>query len=359
MKVSLLKYIDKFLGRSILTLLKAPQVCAVHQPTYILIIRPGGIGDAVLLAPSIISIKNSYPDIHITVLAERRNFAVFSMISSVEKVLCYDRPSELFLALQGRYDVVIDSEQWYRLSAVVARVIRAPVKIGFGTNERQRMFTHVIAYDGSVYESSNFESLIKPLGIENKSIKGDLTESLVLPSLEENNAANVLTGLVCRKFVVIFPGASIKEKRWGVDNFRRVAEELSAAGYGVVVVGGRSERAAGDYICKGLGENLAGQTTLQETAAIVAKASLLISGDSGILHIAALLGISTISLFGPSSVEKWAPKGEQHIVLAKRLSCSPCSRYGTIPTCPHNVRCMTEITPEEVISAAKHLLKKN
>jgi len=359
MNTRIIKCIDNSLGKLLAHVLFKSVQTLINRTSKVLIIRPGGIGDAILLTPAINQIKKHNPIVHITVLAECRNRFVFSMMSDVDEVLCYDIPKEFVKALTSRYDVVIDSEQWYRLSAVVARVIRAPVKIGFGTNERQRMFTHVIAYDSSAYESLNFTSLLKPLGIENKSIQGDLTESLVLPSLKETNAANILTELMHRKFVVIFPGASIKEKCWEVRKFRLVAESLYEAGYGIVAVGGQDEKSDGAFISKGLGANLAAQTTLQETAAVVAKSSLLISGDSGILHIAALLGIPTVSLFGPSSVAKWAPKGEQHIALTKRLLCSPCSRYSTIPACQHTICCMTEITPDEVISAAKQLLKVN
>ena len=164
-QLMLLKYIDLIIGKLFTLLLTLPSGKATNLPLErILVIRPGGIGDAALLAQTINCINKFYPKTHITILAESRNCDVFSLIPLADKVFCYDRPAEMILALLGKYDVVIDTEQWYRLSAVVARFVRAPVKIGFDTNERRRMFTHGIRYDMDAYESDNFLALLKPLG---------------------------------------------------------------------------------------------------------------------------------------------------------------------------------------------------
>jgi len=106
----------------------------------------------------------------------------------------------------------------------------------------------------------------------------------------------------------------------------------------------------------GLGLNLAGMTSLSESAAIIQKSSLLLSGDSGVLHIAVGLGVPTVSLFGPGRVKKWAPRGDRHIVINKELPCSPCTSFGTTPPCPNKTRCMSDITVDEVVNAVTMLL---
>jgi lipopolysaccharide heptosyltransferase II len=322
----------------------------------ILVVRPGGIGDAVLIASAIISLKKIYPDGLITILAERRNVGVFPLIPGIHEVLCYDRPREFFQTLRSRYDVVIDTEQWYRLSAVVARLVKVPIKIGFGTNERSRMFTHVIRYDMAAYEADNFLSLLKPLGVDCHRDAGAAT--LELPPGALSRAAHLLQPLGTGSFVVLSAGASIPEKRWGVERFSHVSKLLKEDGYKVVVVGGGDDSADGTLIAGDGGLNLAGATTLAETAAVIARSSLVISGDSGVLHIAAGLGVPTVSIFGPSSATKWAPRGTNHIVLDKSLSCSPCSKFGTIPPCPIEARCIRAILPDEVMNAVRRLLPK-
>ncbi len=358
LNITLLKNIDRCAGNILIACLASPALQSYATPRNFLLIRPGGIGDAVLLAPSIRSIKKKYPDSSITILAESRNSGAFTLIPYVDTVLCYDRPGEFIRALQNRYDVVIDSEQWYRLSAVVARLMRTPIKIGFDTNERRRMFTHSIQYDLDAYEPDNFSALLKPLGIDSKLEVSSVT--LTLPPKSVSKALQLLQPLNSESFIAIFPGASTKEKRWGADRFRLVAEFLSAFGIKIVVVGGKEDRKQGEVISEGgLALNLAGMTSLPETAAVIQKSALLLSGDSGVLHIAAGLGVPTVSLFGPGRAKKWAPRGEHHVVINKELPCSPCTTFGNTPPCPNNVRCMSDITVDEVAGAVKELLTKS
>ncbi|OGU15537.1 MAG: hypothetical protein A2076_12780 [Geobacteraceae bacterium GWC2_53_11] len=356
MKIKLLKKIDRLVGAVIISCLPVAPMRPFQLPRRILLIRPGGIGDAILLASSINAITLSYPDARITILAEQRNCGVFSLISGVNKTLCYDRPGELIQAVLGRYDIVIDTEQWYYLSAVISRLARAPMKIGFDTNKRRRLFTHSICYDMSVYEPCNFAALLKPLGSDCQ--QKTETVTLALPFQAVSKAHQLLQSTCYDSFVVIFPGASIEEKRWGAERFSLVAKRLVETGYKVVVVGGREDRSDGDKIAGNGGLNLAGMTTLAETAAVIARTRLVICCDSGVLHIAAGLNIPTVSLFGPSSVKKWAPQGEKHIVLDHHLPCSPCSKFGTIPPCPIDARCMKKITPDEVMEAVRRLLSQ-
>jgi ADP-heptose:LPS heptosyltransferase len=129
-------------------------------------------------------------------------------------------------------------------------------------------------------------------------------------------------------------------------------------GIPVVVVGGQEDAAEGEKIVAGKsGLNLAGKTSLGETAAVIAKSTLLVSTDSGILHIGVGLGKRTVSLFGPGIVKKWAPRGPRHIVINRNLPCSPCTRFGYTPRCPISARCMTEITVDEVVAAVERIIE--
>jgi heptosyltransferase II len=356
MKIKLLKKIDR-LAFIFVVSITSPEVKKSGDPKDILIIRPGGIGDAVLLIPTINSIKKSYPNSHITILAELRNREVFSLVPQVDMVLCYDRPRDFAKALFGKFDVVIDTEQSYLLSAIFARFVRATVKIGFDTNERRRMFNNLIPYFQHEYEVISFSRLLTPLGVELELIKNN-DFFLTPPASTFENADCLVNSLGKIPFVVIFPGASISEKRWITADYGVVAKKMIEGGYQVVVVGSYKENIEGKLITRAGGLNLAGMTTLPETAAVISRSSLLISGDSGVLHLAVGLDIPTVSLFGPSSVAKWSPKGDKHIVLSRNLDCSPCSKFGTIPKCPYNVRCMKEITADQVVDAAVTLLQK-
>lgn len=342
--------VDEAIGRVLAMLFPGPVFTVVKERSQtILLIRPGGIGDAILLAPALRDLKNIYPTTHITILAERRNVGVFSLIPDVDQLYCYDRPAEFWQAVSRKYDVVIDSEQWHRLSAVVARLVRAPIKIGFATNERRRMFTHTLPYSHDEYEVCSFKRLLEPLRGVSEQVE-PTPPFLTIPPAAAATAEKLLVSLNDKPFITIFPGASIPERRWGADLFRTVADALAQKGYGIVVVGGALDQADAQAIASESGLNLAGQTSLAETAALLARSALLVSGDSGVLHIAVGLGIPTVSLFGPGRARKWAPRGNQHAVINKNLPCSPCTTFGTTPPCPYHARCMQEITVDEVVT---------
>lgn len=353
----LLKKVDKLLGPMLAKIFsyrpeKFPLPPVVSR---ILIIRPGGIGDAVHLIPTIQAIKAANPSATIDILAEKRNAAVLALCSDVGQVFLYDRPTEFLTVLRRRYDVIIDTEQWHRLSALVARLIRSHYKIGFASNERHRLFTHCVDYSQDDYEMESFSHLLTPLAIP---FNIDLSHPFLhVPSVAMHRAHELLAGYD-ESFVTLFPGASIPERRWGVDKFRELARKLMPNGLRLVVVGGADDREAGEEIVKDGGLNLAGSTSLIETAAILEKSTLLVSGDSGVLHLAVGLGTPTVSLFGPGIAAKWAPRGAQHRVLNLGLACSPCTRFGTTPPCSVTSRCIEEIEVEEVFQQAMTLIKQ-
>jgi lipopolysaccharide heptosyltransferase II len=355
-KIHIIKTADKYLGRILCLLLPKPIHKSANsiRTSSFLVIRPGGLGDAVLTIPTIQALKQNFPNASITVLAEKRNNSAFGLCEDVDHILLYDRPKEILAAFCRKFDVVIDTEQWHRLSAVFARLSKSTFSIGYATNERNSMFSRAIRYFHEDYEMESIYHLLEPLGITQ--------DNKVLPYLSiseeaEKRSYGLLGELAKKPFVAIFPGASIPEKRWDTKKYVNLAYNINQAGYPIVVIGSEEERPNGQVIVQDLiSLNLAGKTSLTETAAIIKKSSLLVSGDSGVLHIAAGLGKPTVSLFGPSNTMKWAPKGKQHIVISKNLPCSPCSKYGYTPKCSIGAKCMQDIMVDEVFAAVKKQL---
>ena len=359
-KIFFLKFIDAILGKLLCKIL-SPKPATRYVPTRfakILYIRPGGIGDAVLLLPSIITLKHFIPGAEIDILAETRNCAIFSLCPEINRVILYASPTQLLLILRKKYDVVIDAEQWHRLSAVIARLTGAPMIIGYSTNERKRLFTHPIVYSHDDYEMNSFFRLLTPLmGKTNDEVK---VPFLSIPSEALESVRLLLNSLRSTKVVALFPGASIRERKWGSHKFRETATRLSAKGYSVVVIGGKEEISDVEEIVSGLAYavNFCGKTSLVETAAILKESVLLITGDSGIMHIAYGLGTPTVSLFGPGIEKKWAPRGENVTVINKHLPCSPCTKFGYTPRCDKGAECMKQITVDEVYEKAIELLER-
>ena len=356
LKATLLKRFDALAGPLLAWLFGKPgRGDLPASPRSALFIRPGGIGDAVLLVPALRAFMAACPDCRIDILAEKRNAQAFLLCPGIGAVHLYDSPAGLAAALTGGYDLVVDTEQWYRLSAVVARLVRAPRSIGFDGNDRVRLFTDPVVYSQQDYEAISFFGLLAPLGIEPPM---EITAPFLhLPAAAAYAAKRLLAPLQGRRFVALFPGASVPKKQWGGENFRTVALALDSEGIAVVIVGGEDAFAAGEAIAEGgVALNLAGKGTLVESAALIAGAQLLVSGDSGLLHIAAGVGTPTVSIFGPSDPVKWGPKGEGHLAFRSSLHCAPCSRFGSVPACPVAVRCMDAEAPR-VADAVLRILK--
>lgn len=357
MSTMFLKKVDGLIGKLLIKRWPCPRRLEWSSASVasLLIIRPGGIGDAVLMAPLIGALRKSFPNARVEVLAEKRNAGAFSLCPGIDRVMRYDNPWEFWAVLRRRYEVVIDSEQWYRLSAIVARIIRSQVKIGYGTNDRRKMFNYTIGYDHDRYEPLNFLNLLRPLKMEFPKMVS--SPFLVVPENDQDSADAMLGSLLNRPFIVLFPGASTPEKCWGKEKFIQLSVCLSRNGYSVVVVGGKEDVSTGDIIAvESSAVNLSGKTSLQETAGILNRSKLLISGDSGVLHMGFGLGKPTVSIFGPSNANKWAPRGDRHIFINHKLPCSPCSRFGISSSCQLDSNCINDISVDEVFAAAKKLL---
>ncbi len=156
--------------------------------------------------------------------------------------------------------------------------------------------------------------------------------------------------------VVLAPGAEYgPAKQWPPEHYRALARALADSGWPSVVVGLPKDRALGDQILAGLpgGLNLCGQTTLVQLVAVLARATLLVSNDSGAMHLAAALGRPQVALFGSTNPAWTGPINPGAAVLYRQEPCSPC--YGR--TCKFgHTRCLVELRPEGVAEQAQSLL---
>ena len=347
-QVTLLKKIDGLVGPGLSRLFPATLKASapLRDINHVLFIRPGGIGDAVLLIPTVTALKDFWPQAKIDILAEKRNAGVFSLCPKVENLFCYDMPRDWLNFCFKKYDLIVDTEQWHYLSALMARVLRTHWRCGFATNSRKRLFSHGVSYSHEDYEGLSFFHLLDVLGVSRPSAV--FTPFLQVPEQDQGIADEILTQ-VQGPFVTLFPGASIPERRWSDEKFRQIAFFCREMAYGVVVVGGVQDRDNAQRILTGVsGLNLAGELSLAQSAAVLKRSALLVSTDSGVLHLAMGVGCKSVSLFGPGITAKWAPQGNNHSIVDLHVSCSPCTRFGTTPPCPYGAKCIQNISEEEV-----------
>ncbi len=363
----LLKLLDLVLARPLCGLVgtiiprEGPAAAEAPPPRRILVIRPGGIGDAVLFLPLLRELRQTWPRAALDVLAERRNAGIVQGTGLADEVFRYDVfPHDLMAVLRRRYDLVIDTEQYHAMSALVTAATRAPRRIGFGTNLRRRLFTQVVPYDQQRYETLLF------LELGRAATGGMPSWDPNLPFYELQDeaiefATRTLAPLGGRALVTIHPGASIPERRWPVDRYADLARLLIEDGFAIVVIGSKADRQSARIMAEGADPrsilDLTGRTTLPQAAAVIAQTSVYVSADTGPLHLAYAVGIPTVHLFGAGVLQKWGPPGRRFRSIAAAVPCSPCTVYGYTPPCVQGLACMLRITAADVREAVLEVTK--
>lgn len=235
---------------------------------------------------------------------------------------------------QRRYDQAIVLPNTWK-SALVPFLAGIPLRAGYVGESRYGLLN-------SIYKKTknsmplHYARLAEPPGTEPQ-------QPLPQPHLEVTPGEIAETARrfgIEGRYAVFCPGAEYgPAKRWPY--FKELAERLGAP---VVLLGSASDRAAAADIT---GKNLVGNTTLDEAIRLIAGAALVVSNDSGLMHVAAALGRPQVALFGSSSPEHTPPASSKARVLWLHLECSPCFAR----ECPlGHFRCMKEITVEQVLS---------
>jgi heptosyltransferase-2 len=156
--------------------------------------------------------------------------------------------------------------------------------------------------------------------------------------------------------VGINPGAFFgTAKRWLPERFAAVGDLLAAQGARVVLVGGRAEREVAGAIAAQMtapARVLCGDTSLAELVGVLARLRLLVTNDSGPMHLAAALGVPVVAVFGPTDWRETHPVGDGHRLVREPVHCSPCR----LRECPIDHRCMRRVTVDRVAGEAAALL---
>jgi lipopolysaccharide heptosyltransferase II len=244
------------------------------------------------------------------------------------------------------FDLAIDLQGLFR-SGWLTWQTRAPVRVGFA-NAREMAwlgYTHripVATMDQHAIE--RYLSVMESLGCG----RGPVEFVFATNDADRQAAANLLGGV--ERYALLFPGTNWPTKRWPVENFAALVRPIEQRlGLKCVAAGSEKEHALAEQV--GASINLAGKTTLRQTTALIERASLVITNDSGPMHIAAALRRPMVALFGPTNPVRTGPYGSEYSVLRVDIPCSPCySRK-----CSHQ-SCLRWLKSEEVLRAAERAM---
>ena len=366
-----------------------PVLSRPAQARPVLVIRPGGLGDAAVLLPSLAALREALPSaVRIDILCEPRNAAVFGLapLANTRTILYTKRPLTLRRRLRrAGYGAVLDTEQSHWFSAIFAAWTRAPIRIGFDTvPARSRLYTESVPYEPRGPEREQFRrllaALVPALGdrlplVSPPSERGVARSAPLDPPPSERGvarsaggstpcAADTAGGLGGQRppsFAILHIGGSNPSKHWPPERYAALCDALhTRRGLRAVLVGSAADRAAAERaaaLCRAAApENRAGELSLPQTAALCAAAALFIGPDSGIAHLADLAGTPSVVLFGSGDAAKWGPCHGTAVSAAPSLACAPCSRYGTLHRrCGCRYECMSGISVESVLAALDRL----
>lgn len=157
--------------------------------------------------------------------------------------------------------------------------------------------------------------------------------------------------------MAINPGAAYgSAKRWFPERFAETADALAAEyGVNIVLTGGPGEKEIGQDIASAMSSkplNLIGQTSVRQLMAVLASVRLLVSNDSGPMHVGAAFGVPIVAVFGPTDHTTTSPKADICRIIRKATDCAPC----LLRQCPTDHRCMKAITAKDVLAGARDLL---
>ncbi len=347
LRIKTLKLIDFFLGTLIAWLIpgKKHQRKPSSVPSRILVIRPGGIGDAVLLLPVLKALRAQHPELTVDILCEKRNVEVFrTQRGPGDQIFLYHSWRDMTTLLKQHYDIVFDTEQWHYLTALLVSIIPSDATIGFDTRPlRAKLFDQAVPYDTNAYELTNFFGLFSTL----------LNKDHAVVNIDHYfNISNELHTWAKAKIpassIIIALGASTPERRFSTEQVILLAEHVLSVGRTPVLLGGNDVVSHTAQIMQRMNRpyiiDLVGKTSLEESAALIERSALYIGPDSGLSHLACAVGTKVIVFFGPGDAKQWAPRGEKHIVITRHLPCSPCTRFGySLSTCRGRYDCVRAI----------------
>lgn len=263
--------------------------------------------------------------------------------------------SKLTLALDlswRRFDLALVFSQSAEC-AVLAGMTRAPRRIGFVNTSLGRLLTQRIDFSHPPSTVNNLR-LIEAAGFRPTTTS---YAGLLKPTpAQSEKAARLLAerGVGGSDAVVVLaPGTSGRRslKEWSDSGFAAVGRHLVRRGCAVVVVGAEPVRSIVEECPEII--DLGGRTGLGDVVGVMARASVLVAVDSGILHVGAAVGARVVGLYGPSSPDVTGPQGEGHTVLTSGADCSPCVRT----VCKYNRKCMTDLHIDAVIEAVDSTLE--
>lgn len=373
--------VDAVLGAGATVTKLLPRRPAPAEPRRLLLLRLERIGDFLMTLGALAAVRRRAPAARIDLVVGSWNGPLARLVSDVDECETLDAP---WLArgqagatvgeLVGRalgwrrhgYDLAVNFEPDIRSNALLA-LSGAARRVGYRSGGGGALLTSVCDFDSRAHSAENARRLIDvalpPIDATSAGGEPDTTR-LTVPEPARQHAETVLAGAP-RPLVGVHASGGRPVKQWDAARFGETASRLARRhGATIVLTGTDADRVLVDAVRTALPADvraidLAGGLDLVQLAAVLERLDLLVTGDTGPMHLAAAVGTPIVAIFGPSDPARWGPLARSARVVSTELWCRPCNRIRLPPTrCTGRTPdCLASVEVDDVCRAAADLLR--
>jgi heptosyltransferase-2 len=331
----------------------------------LLIFSTNWIGDAVMTTPALAAVRSTFFRAEITLVGNPTMAELFRHHPHLDTILVYDKKAQ-HRGIAGfarfsrqlrrqKFDLAIFFQNAFK-AALTAKLAGVPLRAGYRTDGRGPLLSHAVSVgemERRLHHTCYYLTMLKKLGIGG----GD---GLLALAVTEKERAEARRRLGAGNFMAINPGASYgAAKRWIPKRFALVGDRLAEEyGVRVVLTGGTGEKKIGQDIAEAMNSrplNLIGLTTVRQMMAVISQCRLLVTNDSGPMHVAAALGVPIVAVFGPTDPQTTSPLSDRSCIVRKEVACAPC----LLRRCPIDHRCMQRIAVADVMDGVAMLMESS
>lgn len=312
----------------------------------VLIVSLSNMGDCILTTPVLASLKRGLPHARISIIIGPSAKGIFEDDRRVDEVIVYNKRMRFKDKLKFLDDV---KKKGFDL---VVDLRNSLMPLLLGARYSTGLLGHRVR---GIHKIKQHLFRLDTIGVEANGIK----DALCVDESSEEYAYDFLKSeKVALNDIVIGLAAGAKSliKRWPKESFAKLADMLAETYHAKIILFGSEDETALNREIKGMmksGAILAsGKTTIPQLISLMRRLNLLITNDSAALHIASLLGVPQVAIFGPTDPKKYGPLGKGDSVVRKGLRCSPCE----VAQCNKSLECMVGLSPTEVFEAAAKVL---
>lgn len=326
------------------------------------------LGDLTLTTPFLHVLRKAAPDAHIAYLVDEKLKDVVLHNPNIDEVLTIDkkgRDNSIKALCQAadkisekKFDVLINLHPNERCS-FIDFLAKVPVKVGFSHFLFRPFLTKVTRLNRKMHAADMYIDVLAQLGVQDLSNKG----LEIFPGEDDKKIANDFWQeqhvAADDKLIGFNIGSAVKTKRWAPERFAQVADALAAKGYKTVFFGGIMDE---EMVKEAIGFMqtkpiiATGRFTIGQLAAAMQRCKLIITNDSGPMHVAISQKVPIIAMYGPSSPELYGPYTKDATIVTAIPACTGCAQ-GMKHECA-DMQCMTRLTVKQVLDAVEKWLEK-